>query len=102
VGSQGSSPQGDTGLQGQQGSQGAQGASPQGAQGPQGLQGDLGAQGASPQGLQGAKGQKGENALGTLITGVSPGLTWDTTQGVLKFNNGGNTYILHMYVSGSY
>jgi len=29
-------------------------------------------------------------------------LTFDSNLGVLKFNNGGNTYILHMYVSGSY
>jgi hypothetical protein len=49
--------------------------------------------------LQGAQ---GADALGTLITGVSPGLTFDSNLGVLKFNNGGATYIIHMYVSGSF
>jgi hypothetical protein len=64
-----------------------------------GAQGAQGAQGAT--GAQGAKGQKGEAALGTLITGVSPGLSWNATRGYLTFNNGGNTYVIHMYLSGS-
>jgi hypothetical protein len=76
---------------------------PQGDKGQKGQTGFEGAKGQKGQtGLQGSKGQKGISALGTLISGVSPGLTWDTTRGVLKFNNGGSTYVLHMYVSGSY
>ena len=104
-GAQGSSPTGAQGAQGSspQGAQGAQGASPTGAQGAQGAQGAgaaVGAQGA--QGTTGPQGAQGAAALGTLISGVSPGFTWDSNLGALKFNNGGNTYIVHMYVSGSY
>ena len=110
-GAQGASPQGDKGDQGAKGPQGAQGASPEGAQGAQGTKGDTGAQGAqgaSPQGdkgnqgAQGDKGQKGESALGTTIAGVSPGLTFNAARGFLTFNNGGQTYVIHMYVSGSF
>jgi hypothetical protein len=87
----GNSPQGP---QGPIGAQGPKGTSPQGAQGAQGPQG--------AKGPQGDKGQKGEAALGTLISGVSPGLTFNNSRGFLTFNNGGATYVIHMYVSGSF
>jgi hypothetical protein len=29
-------------------------------------------------------------------------LTWNSSRGFLTFNNGGSTYVLHMYVSGSF
>jgi hypothetical protein len=71
-----------------------------------GPQGDIGAQGAKgPQGFtgpQGLQGQKGESALGSTIGSVSPGFDYDSSNGLLTFENGGETYVVHMYVSGSY
>jgi hypothetical protein len=52
--------------------------------------------------VQGNQGLQGAPALGTTIAGVSPGLTWNASRGHLAFNNGGATYIIHMYVSGSF